>query len=441
MVDAAAATLAARRSWDGSEGPIPSLRLGPGVVQVRYRDASRAARTHERNAAGEALLKRDVLALEDRMVEDRFADALEAETAAVSLAKAGVSSWSAVEDAAAVVESYLLRSAGIAAGPKRWRRVTSWSRKSRANMRRTLAALDYAPLFAEGRIPAMITLTYPGDWLTVAPAPSVCKRHVDLLRKRYQRAWGHKLVAVWKREFQRRGAPHYHLFMTPPVGKSNGGRGLGFGEWLSQTWAAIVAHPDADERRRHVLAGTGINYGKGTRMSDPRRMATYFAKHGVYSAKDYQNDAPAEWADSGEGVGRFWGYWGLERAVSEVEVTEVEALAAARTMRRWQRANGYRVQRPVWRKVYRTTLDTTTGELVESWKWRKRNSGVRAGASMRGHRGFVLVNDAPSFVAKLSTHLHAVREAAQEAEIAALRASQAYVRWIAGPDPGGSLDW
>ena len=40
---------------------------------------------------------------------------------------------------------------------------------SRSSMCRTFAELDYSPLAESGRIPAMVTLTYPGDWEVVAP--------------------------------------------------------------------------------------------------------------------------------------------------------------------------------------------------------------------------------------------------------------------------------
>jgi hypothetical protein len=41
------------------------------------------------------------------------------------------------------------------------RAITEWSRKSRAAMCRTFAELDYTPLVECGRVPAMVTLTYP----------------------------------------------------------------------------------------------------------------------------------------------------------------------------------------------------------------------------------------------------------------------------------------
>jgi hypothetical protein len=70
------------------------------------------------------------------------------------------------------------------------RAITEWSRKSRAAMCRTLAELDYTPLVECGRVPAMVTLTYPGDWESVAPDGASVKRHMSLWRKRFQREWG-----------------------------------------------------------------------------------------------------------------------------------------------------------------------------------------------------------------------------------------------------------
>jgi hypothetical protein len=96
------------------------------------------------------------------------------------------------------------------------RAITEWSGKSRAAMCRTLAELDYTPLVECGRVPAMVTLTYPGDWESVAPDGASVKRHMSLWRKRFQRKRGEPARYIWKLEFQRRGAPHIHLWMAPP---------------------------------------------------------------------------------------------------------------------------------------------------------------------------------------------------------------------------------
>jgi hypothetical protein len=81
------------------------------------------------------------------------------------------------------------------------REITEWSRKSRAAMCRTFAELDYTPLVDCGRVPAMVTLTYPGDWEYVAPDGASVKRHMVLWRKRFQREWGEPARYIWKLEF------------------------------------------------------------------------------------------------------------------------------------------------------------------------------------------------------------------------------------------------
>jgi hypothetical protein len=71
-----------------------------------------------------------------------------------------------------------------------------------------------------------------------------------------------------------------------------------FRRWLSLTWADIVAHPNAEERRKHRAAGTGVDYAEGIRLTDPCRMAVYFAKYGTAGRKDYQHHVPREWLTS-----------------------------------------------------------------------------------------------------------------------------------------------
>jgi len=96
------------------------------------------------------------------------------------------------------------------------RAITEWSFKSRAAMCRTFAELEYTPLVDCGRVPAMVTLTYPGDWKSIAPDGASVKRHIRLWRKRFHREYGEPARYIWKLEFQRRGAPHIHLWMPPP---------------------------------------------------------------------------------------------------------------------------------------------------------------------------------------------------------------------------------
>lgn len=155
------------------------------------------------------------------------------------------------------------------------------------------------------RLPAMLTLTYPGDWLTVAPDGETAKRHLRALCKRYARTWGEELIGPWKLEFQRRGAPHFPLSTTPPmdfttITDADTGelRRVDFRGWLSITWADIVDHPDPEQRRHHRIAGTGVDYAEGIKLTDPRQMAVYFTKYGTAGGKNYQHRVPAEWCSA-----------------------------------------------------------------------------------------------------------------------------------------------
>jgi len=105
------------------------------------------------------------------------------------------------------------------------RTITEWSRKSRAAMCRTFAELDYTPLVESGRVPAMVTLTYPGEWESVAPDGASVKRHMVLWRKRFQREWGEPARYLWKLEFQRRGAPHITYGWLPRTALAGQGAG------------------------------------------------------------------------------------------------------------------------------------------------------------------------------------------------------------------------
>ena len=281
------------------------------------------------------------------------------------------------------------------------RRVLYWSDKSRSRMIRVFAELDYTPLVIPGRIPGMVTLTLPGDWLTVAPDARAWKKLRDKFAKRWARAWGEPPMGIWKTEFQRRGAPHWHFFTSVPVGARAGelrmlgqryrpavGDGKYFKEWLSEVWADVVDHPDPEERARHERAGT--RFDDGLNFTDPKRVAVYFAKYSVSADKEYQNTPPPEWRGPGDGVGRFWGYWGLERATVVVRVTAQERLTMARTLRRYARARGLRTDRRVPRGV------TSNGE-VKFRKARRRSAPRLASCS-----GYLTANDAPRLAKDLA---------------------------------------
>jgi hypothetical protein len=289
--------------------------------------------------------------------------------------------------------------------------ITEWSRKSRAAMCRTFAQLDYSPLVESGRVPAMVTLTYPGDWECVAPDGASVKRHMVLWRKRFQREWGEPARYIWKLEFQRRGAPHIHLWMAPP--QVAGRSGCRFWTWLSEEWADIVAHPDPEQRSRHLLAGTAVDILNGLRACDPKRLAIYFTKHSSPNQlgdKEYQHIVPQAWREPGNGPGRFWGVHGLECATAVVEVARAAYLTARRIIRRWSRSQAaygdIKQQFPtevVPRTAHRVVIrvDRTTGK-VRHRKVRRRRALCDQGG-LAG--GYALVNDGPAFASQLAAAL------------------------------------
>lgn len=377
MVRDAAQLLHRLPAWDGHEGPRHRISIGPGVIAVRSRDLARAERTANRDLdahAGDQLL-----------------------TNSTAFARGGYVGVAAEADGD---DSVSVRR-GV---------VSAWSRRSRSRMVERLAQLDYSPLTEAEGTPAMLTNTYPDDWRAVVPSGKVFKRHLQLYRKRFERAYGQPLVAVWKMEFQRRGAPHVHMLMVPPPTLVDGET---FREWNARTWVEVVG-ATGEDRTKQLAVHLGpkvVDYGQGMRASDPRRLAVYFTKHGSFSAKEYQNHAPDEWLHGEDcdrpwcagcaSVGRFWGYWHLAVATAETEVGPAEAQAAVRTMRRYARANaGWKV-----REFVGESVDLATGELRPAAGSKRVRFRVRR-LTQRG--GFLVVNSGPRFASQLAGYLDQV---------------------------------
>ena len=286
--------------------------------------------------------------------------------------------------------------------------ITEWSRKSRSAMCRTFAELDYSPLVKSGRVPAMVTLTYPGSWEKVAPTGASVKRHIALWRKRFQREYDEGARYIWKLEFQRRGAPHIHLWMAPPASPGRSGRG--FSQWLTETWAQVVDHPDPEQKSRHLLAGTAIDVLNGLRACDPKRLAIYFTKHSspnLHGNKEYQHIVPGLWRQPGRGPGRFWGVYGLKKAIAVAEVTQEDYLTARRVIRRWSRSQA--VYGSASSRFPTTVAPRTAVRVVTRVK---QDTGVLKRRRVRRRRtlcdqgglagGYALINDGPGFAAQLA---------------------------------------
>lgn len=377
-------------AWNGREGPVPQIEIYPGLVRLTAPDLNRRERTANRQADAPAIIP-----------AERDDDSV--------------------------------------------RMVKGWSRRSRSRMVSSIAELDLAPMLVQPGQLGMVTLMYPGDWEAVAPDGPTVKEHLQAFFKRFERAFGVKIMCIWKLEFQRRGAPHLHILMMIPPGragedreieylrrmaewergeraarprlKKSVGDGLRFHEWLSLTWADIVDAPSEIERLLHEAAGTGVDYSEGQRARDPKRAAVYFGKHGIFADKEYQHNVPELWQKSGKSVGRFWGYRGLRKVHGTANLDHEEMLLLGRTLRRYGQLTHFtkdeqKFFRPVLvrRMRDRRTKSWRSPAGVEILRWKPRRQTMRA-RRMTGYNatGFLVVNDGVAMAADLQRLLEISR--------------------------------
>ena len=306
--------------------------------------------------------------------------------------------------------------------------VREFSSKSRGRMMRYVASVSWGELRQPGERLMMITLTYDRDWQRSCPTPKAAIAHLDALAKRFHRATGTRLRCVWVREFQRRGAPHFHLLALFPAWID----GQMSKDWLSRAWYDVVGSGDP----RHLRAGTRIDYARSLQGSlDPKRIAAYFAGYTAASKdKGYQHEPPPGWRNNNGSVGSYWGRRGVTKATAEVAVTPGEVVALKRLIRRMIRAQKRTAPRRVPRQVPVSYVHTTTGEsiTIDEWqtldqaeqrrwlkvtgepkRWRTVNRRWRLrsltgqGPCADGERGFtVFANDAPLLATQLARCVH-----------------------------------
>ena len=160
--------------------------------------------------------------------------------------------------------------------------VTEFSKASRRRLLRLLNSINRD----ESSLPFFVTLTYHKAWPKDRHGR---KAHLDAFRKRLERHYG-AFAAVWRLEFQRRGAPHYHLLVWLPVVSASAGIGT-LRERVAWHWNA-VADP---ENVQHWQAGTSVEVPRSW-----RGVNSYAAKY-MGKLEQLQEGASS--------VGRFWGVW------------------------------------------------------------------------------------------------------------------------------------
>ena len=170
---------------------------------------------------------------------------------------------------------------GVLVGGGKRGTVSEFSHASRRRLLRLLATLDPAQKYA------FLTLTYPADFPDVENA----KTHLRAFYKRLKRK-NDSLAAIWRLEFQRRGAPHFHLILMnweyiPQYG-------------LLEFWQEVTG---AEVKLLDIRMVQG----------DPQTALRYAAK---YSAKrsTYLDNSAYLAAHPNTNIGRHWGSYNLERA-------------------------------------------------------------------------------------------------------------------------------
>ena len=181
-----------------------------------------------------------------------------------------------------------------------------------------------------------VTLTYPGvyadDW-------EIWKRDCDTFRKMLERSFPDLVGACWRFEFQKRGAPHFHLVLAFCKHQNR----VHLIQIVSRKWADIVrggyklSGGDMEaykpHYRNHVKAGTKVQHIVHGR----KQLMAYVGK---YIGKVEENNMPEEW-------GRSWGFWNVngELDFDPVEVLSLdhsETAVLRRLVRKWLRSNGKR---------------------------------------------------------------------------------------------------
>lgn len=155
-----------------------------------------------------------------------------------------------------------------------------FSQESRYRLFRLLHSLQFERI-------TFATLTYPAEFPTES---KVYKAHLKEYRRRFESKFG-TVRAVWRLEFQKRGAPHYHLlYLDAPF--------IPVTEWC-ELWSNVIHTDDPNHRK------IGVDVRLITTGKEAPLIAAYVGKY--VGKEDMRNGE-----DVAEKPGRWWGKWNIE---------------------------------------------------------------------------------------------------------------------------------
>jgi hypothetical protein len=200
-------------------------------------------------------------------------------------------------------------SSGVCEQPRRGE-ITEFSARSRQRLRCKIASV------CRNELPYFLTLTYPAEWTWDV---KLWKRHLKVFSQRFERRFP-TAGFIWKLEFQKRGAPHFHPFVWG-IPESEGIRAII--HFVSEAWFEVVGSAD----QKHCVAGTSVEKIR-TVMGAMRYVSGYASK--------------SDQTLPGKKVGRYWGVVGRKNIPwgrpETIVLNHAQSKFVLRTVRRYMRS-------------------------------------------------------------------------------------------------------
>jgi hypothetical protein len=186
-------------------------------------------------------------------------------------------------------------------------KVRGFSRGSRRNLLRRLAAINRSAFRSfEGKV-YFLTLTYPHEW---PEDPDISKRHLKAFLKRLERRYG-PFAAFWRLGIQKRGAWHFHLLLFTP---RSFGSVRDLRRFETSSWYEVCGKISEG----HLRAGTNVEV--------VRRWRTVTSRAERYMAREEEFPEGVE-------TGRVWAVWNEDLLPIRWETVQVSLQDAYRIRR------------------------------------------------------------------------------------------------------------
>lgn len=233
--------------------------------------------------------------------------------------------------------------------------VTKFSAKARKRLLEIIARLSIVSKCV------FITLTYG----QVFPTNETSKRHLKAFLRRIRKKYPY-CSGVWRLEFQRRGAPHYHLilFNCPYWAKED----------VAKTWAKIIGAGFCDTSDPNAIKPP---FTRIELIRNHKHAMSYVSKYiakvgdaeGGFNYVPYQNQS--------QSIGRSWGIFNRVflplGVLTECFFTGVKTLETFRFIARWERkvikaddyGRGFTLFTHDIQRWKRTILDTFLDECLQ----------------------------------------------------------------------------